>query len=495
LALRFTLLLLRYAKYTLKVREEKMSLKIYNTLTRKKEKFIPIKKGEVGMYICGPTVYNYIHIGNARPFIIFEVVRRFLKFKGYKVRYIQNLTDIDDKMINKARELNISVSELAEKFIQEYFIDADSLNIERADVHPRATEHIAEIIELLKGLEEKGYAYEIDGDVFFEVSKFKNYGKLSGQDIEELKIGARVEVDERKRDAIDFALWKKAKEGEPSWDSPWGKGRPGWHIECSAMSMKYLGKTFDIHAGGSDLIFPHHENEIAQSEANNNQQYVRYWMHNGYLCLNNQKMSKSLGNIMKVRDIIQKYKGEVIRYFILSAHYRSPLNFSEEQLQQAQNSLQRLNNIIYNVKHLLKQDKFKKSKDKDDELILEKRKEGEQQFIKAMDDDFNTPVALSRLFGFAKDVNIYLNSPSLKNKIILEEIIKFYQDLAGKVLGILKDFVREQSFEQEIKKLIEDREKARKEKNWEKSDKIRDELKRKGIILEDTTEGVRWKKN
>jgi cysteinyl-tRNA synthetase len=495
LALRFTILLLRYAKYTLKVREEKMSLKIYNTLTRKKEKFIPIKKGEVGMYICGPTVYNYIHIGNARPFIIFEVVRRFLKFKGYKVRYIQNLTDIDDKMINKARELNISVSELAEKFIQEYFIDADSLNIERADVHPRATEHIAEIIELLKGLEEKGYAYEIDGDVFFDVSKFKNYGKLSGQDIEELKIGARVEVDERKRDAIDFALWKKAKEGEPSWDSPWGKGRPGWHIECSAMSMKYLGKTFDIHAGGSDLIFPHHENEIAQSEANNNQQYVRYWMHNGYLCLNNQKMSKSLGNIMKVRDIIQKYKGEVIRYFILSAHYRSPLNFSEEQLQQAQNSLQRLNNIIYNVKHLLKQDKFKKSKDKDDELILEKRKEGEQQFIKAMDDDFNTPVALSRLFGFAKDVNIYLNSPSLKNKIILEEIIKFYQDLAGKVLGILKDFDREQSFEQETKKLIEDREKARKEKNWEKSDKIRDELKRKGVILEDTTEGVRWKKN
>jgi len=472
-----------------------MSLKIYNTLTRKKEKFIPIKKGEVGMYICGPTVYNYIHIGNARPFIIFEVVRRFLKFKGYKVRYIQNLTDIDDKMINKARELNISVSELAEKFIQEYFIDADSLNIERADVYPRATEHIAEIIELLKGLEEKGYAYEIDGDVFFDVYKFKNYGKLSGQDIEELKIGARVEVDERKRDAIDFALWKKAKEGEPSWDSPWGKGRPGWHIECSAMSMKYLGKTFDIHAGGSDLIFPHHENEIAQSEANNNQQYVRYWMHNGYLCLNNQKMSKSLGNIMKVRDIIQKYKGEVIRYFILSAHYRSPLNFSEEQLQQAQNSLQRLNNIIYNVKHLLKQGKFKKSKDKDDELILEKRKEGEQQFIKAMDDDFNTPVALSRLFGFAKDVNIYLNSPSLKNKIILEEIIKFYQDLASKVLGILKDFDREQSFEQEIKKLIEDREKARKEKNWEKSDKIRDALKRKGLILEDTTEGVRWKKN
>ncbi|MCG2820348.1 MAG: cysteine--tRNA ligase, partial [Candidatus Atribacteria bacterium] len=369
-----------------------MPLKIYNTLTRKKEEFIPLKKGEVGMYVCGPTVYNYIHIGNARPFIIFEVVRRFLKFKGYKVKYIQNLTDIDDKMINKAKELKITVSELAEKFIQEYFIDADSLNIERADVHPRATEHIKEIIELVKGLKEKGYAYEIDGDVFFDVSKFKGYGKLSGQNIEELKEGARVEVDERKKESIDFALWKRMKEGEPSWESPWGEGRPGWHIECSAMSMKYLGKSFDIHTGGSDLIFPHHENEIAQSEAYTNQQFVRYWMHNGYLCLNNQKMSKSLGNIMKVRDISQKYKGEIIRYFILSAHYRSPLNFNEEQLQQAESSLQRLNNTIFNVKHLLKQGKFRKSKDKNDELILGKRRESEQKFIEAMDDDFNTPV-------------------------------------------------------------------------------------------------------
>jgi len=326
-----------------------MALKIYNTLTRRKEEFIPLKGGEVGMYVCGPTVYNYIHIGNARPFIIFEVVRRFLKFKGYKVKYIQNLTDIDDKMINKAKELKITVSELAEKFIQEYFIDADLLNIEKADIHPRATEHIKEIIELVKGLEEKGYAYEIDGDVFFDVSKFKGYGKLSGQNIEELKEGARVEVDERKKESIDFALWKRRKEGEPAWESPWGEGRPGWHIECSAMSMKYLGKSFDIHTGGSDLIFPHHENEIAQSEAYTNQPFVRYWMHNGYLCLNNQKMSKSLGNIMKVRDISQKYKGEIIRYFILSAHYRSPLNFSEEQLQQAESSLQRLNNTIFNV--------------------------------------------------------------------------------------------------------------------------------------------------
>ncbi len=419
-----------------------MPLKIYNTLTRKKEEFIPLKSGEVGMYVCGPTVYNYIHIGNARPFIIFEVVRRFLKFKGYKVKYIQNLTDIDDKMINKAKELKITVSELAEKFIQEYFIDADSLNIERADVHPRATEHIREIIDLIKGLLEKGYAYEIDGDIFFDVSKFKDYGKLSGQNIEEVKSGARVEVNERKKNAIDFVLWKRAKEGEPSWESPWGKGRPGWHIECSAMSMKYLGKSFDIHTGGSDLIFPHHENEIAQSEAYTNKQFVKYWMHNGYLCLNNQKMSKSLGNIMKVRDISQKYKGEIIRYFILSAHYRSPFNFSEEQLQQAESSLQRLNNTIYNVKHLLKKDKFRKLIDKDDESILEKRRENKQKFIEAMDDDFNTPVALSRLFSFAREVNIYLSSPEQKNKEVLEEINKFYQELAGKILGILKILIK-----------------------------------------------------
>ncbi len=471
-----------------------MPLKIYNTLTRKKEEFIPLKSGEVGMYVCGPTVYNYIHIGNARPFIIFEVVRRFLKFKGYKVKYIQNLTDIDDKMINKAKELKITVSELAEKFIQEYFVDADSLNIERADVHPRATEHIREIIDLVKGLLERGYAYEIDGDIFFDVSKFKDYGKLSGQNIEEVKSGVRVEVNERKKNAIDFTLWKRAKEGEPSWESPWGKGRPGWHIECSAMSMKYLGKSFDIHTGGSDLIFPHHENEIAQSEAYTNQQFVKYWMHNGYLCLNNQKMSKSLGNIMKVRDISQKYKGEIIRYFILSAHYRSPYNFSEEQLQQAESSLQRLNNTIYNVKHLLKRGKFRKLIDKDDELILEKRRENKQKFIEAMDDDFNTPVALSRLFSFAREVNIYLSSPEQKNKEVLEEINKFYQELAGKILGILKDIDQEESFEQEIKKIIEEREKARKEKNWIESDRIRDKLQEKGILLEDTPNGVRWKK-
>ncbi|MEA1940563.1 MAG: cysteine--tRNA ligase [Candidatus Caldatribacteriota bacterium] len=472
-----------------------MSLKIYNTLIRKKEKFVPLKKGEVGMYVCGPTVYNFIHIGNARPFIIFEVVRRYLEYKGYKVRYVQNLTDIDDKMINKANELGITVANLSEKFIKEYFIDADSLNIKRADFNPRATEHIKEIIELVKNLEKNKYAYEVEGDVFFDVSKFANYGKLSQQNISELKKGARVEVDKRKREATDFALWKKAKEGEPSWESPWGKGRPGWHIECSAMSMKYLGKTFDIHAGGSDLIFPHHENEIAQSEACTGKQFAKYWMHNGYLCLNNKKMSKSIGNIMKVREIREKYSGEVIRYFILSAHYRSPLEFNEEQLKQAQSSLQRLYNTIYNVKHILKQGNFKETKDADEDLILNKREENKQKFIDAMDDDFNTPVALSWLFTFAKEVNIYLTTMELKNKIVLENIITFYQDLAGQVLGILEENNKKENFEEKkINKLIDEREQARKVRDWNKADQIRDILKKEGIVIEDTPEGARWKR-
>ncbi len=330
--------------------------------------------------------------------------------------------------------------------------------------------------------------------MFFNVSKFKGYGKLSGQNIEEVKSGARVEVNKIKKNAIDFSLWKRAKEGEPSWESPWGDGRPGWHVECSAMSMKYLGKTFDIHAGGSDLIFPHHENEIAQSEAYTNQQFVRYWMHNGYLCLNNQKMSKSLGNIMKVRDINQKYKGEVIRYFILSAHYRSPLNFSEEQLKQAQNSLQRIDNVIFNVKHLLKQGKFRESKSKDDKLILEKRKESKKILSMLWMMILILPLPLVISLVFAREANIYLNSPGSKNKEILEVIFKFYQELAGEILGILKDFDQEEDFEQKIKKLIEEREEARKKKNWVESDQIRDKLKKKGILLEDTPEGVRWKR-
>lgn len=471
-----------------------MTLKIYNTLTQQKEEFIPLKEGEVGMYICGPTVYNFIHIGNARPFVIFETLRRYLQFKGYKVKYVQNFTDIDDKMINNAQQLKITVSELAERFIQEYFIDAEFLNIQRAEVHPRATEHIDDIITLIKELEEKGYTYTIDGDVFFEVAKFKDYGKLSGQNIEELKTGARIEVDLRKKNAIDFALWKKSKPGEPFWPSPWGEGRPGWHIECSAMSMKYLGKTIDIHAGGSDLIFPHHENEIAQSEAATDQTFVRYWMHNGYICLDNQKMSKSLGNIMKVRELSKRFRGEAVRYFILSAHYRSPLNFSEEQLQQAEASVQRIENVMFNINYLLKQGKSKNSLNQKEKQILKQKDEWEKRFINALDDDFNTPVAISYLFSYAREVNNYLNSNEIKSRLVLEESKKFYHTFAKEILGILKEDKILDDFELEIKKLIKEREQARKEKDWAKSDHIREELKEKGIILEDTPEGVRWKK-
>ena len=476
-------------------KEKKMPLKIYNTLTRKKEEFSSLKKGEVGIYVCGPTVYNFIHIGNARPFVVFEVVRRYFKYLGYKVKYVQNLTDIDDKMINKANELGITVQDLAQRFIKEYFTDTDSLNIERADIHPRATEHIPEIIHMVKNLEEKGFAYEVEGDVFFNVSKFKEYGKLSHQDIGELQSGARIKVDKRKKKAIDFALWKRAKEGEPNWESPWGNGRPGWHIECSVMSMKYLGKTFDIHAGGSDLIFPHHENEIAQSEAHNAQPFVKYWMHNGYLCLNNKKMSKSLGNIMKVREIREKYSGEVIRYFILSAHYRNPLDFSEEQLQQAQSSLQRLNNTIYNVKYLLQKDQLTNQKSESEKSILNTLTENKNKFMKAMNDDFNTPVALSWIFSLNKEVNNYLASEDLKNKEALQSIMEFYGELAGKILGIIKEEnVKETIAEPEVQRLIDERQNARKEKNWKKADEIRDELKSFGITLEDTVQGVRWKK-
>jgi len=471
-----------------------MTLKLYNTFTQQKEEFTPVKEGEVGMYICGPTVYNFIHIGNARPFVIFETLRRYLKFKGYKVRYIQNFTDIDDKMINSAQQLKITVSDLAERFIQEYFVDAAFLNIQRAEVHPRATEHIQEIIALIKELEEKGYTYTIDGDVFFEVTKFKDYGKLSGQNIEELKAGTRIEVDLRKKNAIDFALWKKSKPGEPSWPSPWGGGRPGWHIECSAMSMKYLGKTIDIHAGGSDLIFPHHENEIAQSEAATNQPFVKYWMHNGYICLDNIKMSKSLGNIMKVRELSKRFRGEAVRYFILSAHYRSPLNFSEEQLQQAEASIQRIENVMFNIKHLLSQSNFKHSLDQEEAQILQQKDEYTKQFIQALDDDFNTPVAISQLFGYTREINSYLNSTQIKSRLVLEESKNFYHTLAGEILGILPEEEMTDDFNREIEELLKEREQARKEKDWAKSDQIREELKKKGILLEDTPQGVRWKK-
>jgi len=472
-------------------------LKIYNTLSGTKEEFIPLRKGHVGIYVCGPTVYDFFHIGNARPFLIFEVLRRYLKFKKYNVKYVSNFTDIDDKVIKKANELGMKFSEVAEKYIQEYFQDADCLNIGRADIYPRATEHISDIIDFVKKLEEKGFAYSVDGDVFFDVNRFEEYGKLSNQNLEEIRAGERIQVDDRKRNPYDFVLWKKAKENEPSWDSPWGKGRPGWHIECSVMSTKYLGESFDIHAGGADLIFPHHENEIAQSEALSGKIFAKYWLHNGYLKIDNKKMSKSLGNILKIRELCEKYDGSVIRHFLLSAHYRSPLNFSEEQVEQSKNSMDTLINIIYNLEFFKKQGRLTKEMRPEDKELLDKKVEMESKFVEAMDDDLNTPVALSTLFLLAKSVNIYLNDNELKNEEIMNEILGFYKKYGSDILGLKFSSKKETNTileDKEVDKMISDRELARKNKEWQKADKIREQLKSMGIILEDTAEGIRWKK-
>jgi cysteinyl-tRNA synthetase len=474
-----------------------LSLKIYNTLTRSKEDFNPLKENQVGMYVCGPTVYNFFHIGNARPFLVFEVVRRYLKYKKYKVKYVTNFTDIDDKVIKKANEMGVNFSEVAEKFIREYFQDADSLNIGRADSYPRATEHIPDIIKFIQGLEEKGYTYVVDGDVFFEVTKFKDYGKLSRQNLDDIQIGARIELDERKKNPYDFVLWKKAKENEPKWDSPWGAGRPGWHIECSVMSTKYLGESFDIHAGGEDLIFPHHENEIAQSEALTGKMFAKYWLHNGYLNIDDQKMSKSLGNILTIRELCQKYDGSVIRHFLLSAHYRSPLNYSLYQMEQSKKGMETLNNLIYNLKFIYERNEFSKQINMNSKRLLKAINDMEEKFIQAMDDDFNTPIALSTLYSLAKETNVYLNKEKNKNKEIIEKVIQFYEQFGNKILGLV--FIpsltnQEQVPKKEIEKLIKDREIARKSKDWQTADQIRNKLNEMGIVIEDTIEGTRWKK-
>ncbi|QSQ08945.1 Cysteine--tRNA ligase [Koleobacter methoxysyntrophicus] len=461
-------------------------MRIYNTLTRKKEELIPVRDREVRMYVCGPTVYNYFHIGNARVFITFDTFRRYLKYRGYKVIYVQNFTDIDDKLIKRAKEEGVTVKEIAEKYIEEYFRDADALGIERADYHPRATENIPEIIEIIKTLQNKGYAYEVEGDVYYRARKFEDYGKLSHQNLEELEAGARVQVEERKEDPLDFTLWKRAKPGEPSWDSPWGKGRPGWHIECSAMALKYLGETIDIHAGGPDLIFPHHENEIAQSEGATGKPFAKYWMHVGYLNVNNEKMSKSLGNFFTAREIAARYDPEVIRFFMLSAHYRSPINFSPELLDQAGKALERLYNTIDNLAHL-----FKNTDDTEERpYFLKKLEELRDKFINAMDDDFNTADAISILFDISREINTVLNERSKKNHI--DRALNLLKELGG-ILGILKK-ERDVILEKEIEALVKKREQARKEKDWATADSIREQLKKKGIILEDTPAGVRWKR-
>lgn len=462
-------------------------MKLYNTLTRRKEDFVPIHENEVKIYCCGPTVYNYFHIGNARPFIIFDTLRRYLEYKGYKVTYVQNFTDIDDKMIQRANEEKITVNELAQRYIEEYFKDADGLGIRRATVHPKATEHIDEIISFIEKLIAKGLAYEIDGDVYFDTSAFEGYGKLSNQNLEELEAGARVDPDERKRNPMDFALWKAQKPKEPAWDSPWGKGRPGWHIECSVMATKYLGETIDIHAGGQDLTFPHHENEIAQSEGLSGKPFANYWIHNGYINVNHKKMSKSLGNFFTVRDISREYDLEIVRLFMLSAHYRNPVNFSHELLDQASSALERLYNARNNLKDLLRKTEDRQLSPEEDGIY--NSLDGYiRDFEEAMEDDINTADALSVIFDLVRDINTHIgfeNSKKLVQKAY--DVLKTLTD----ILGLLQK-EQEKTLDEEIEGLIEKREAARKAKDWATADRIRDDLKERGIILEDTPHGVRW---
>lgn len=465
-----------------------MGIKIYNSLSRTKEDFVPQVPGKVNMYVCGPTVYNFFHIGNGRTFITFDTVRKYLEYRGYDVKYVQNFTDIDDRMINKANEDGITVKELGDRFIDEYFKDADALEINRATIHPRATELMEDIISFIKGLEDLGFAYSVDGDVYFNARKFNDYGKLSHQSLDDLEAGSRIDVDERKKDPVDFALWKKQKPGEPGWDSPWGVGRPGWHIECSTMSMKYLGETIDIHAGGIDLIFPHHENEIAQSEARTGKPFAKYWMHAAFLNINNQKMSKSLNNFFTAREVLEKYNPEIIRLFMLSGHYRTPLNFNSELLEQAKAGLERFYNSIHNLEYLLESAEDRQL-DNSEQEFANKLESYRGRFIEAMDDDFNTADGISVIYDLVRDINTNIGNGSPKG--LIEKSLAMIREL-GKPLGILQKSTKA-NLAQEVELLIEERQKARKEKNWALADKIRNDLKDKGVILEDTPQGVKWR--
>lgn len=464
-------------------------MKIYNTMTRQKEEFVPLDKNEVKIYACGPTVYNYIHIGNARPLCVFDVLRRYLEYRGYHVKFVQNFTDIDDKIIKRANEEGTTYDKISEKYIQEFWTDADGLNFKHATVHPKATENIDEIISIIQSLVEKGYAYEAGGDVYFRTLKFKEYGKLSHQPIEDLESGARIAIGEVKEDPLDFALWKGAKPGEPYWDSPWGKGRPGWHIECSAMNRKYLGNTIDIHCGGKDLVFPHHENEIAQSECANGCTFARYWMHNGYINVDNVKMSKSLGNFKTVREIADVYGYEVIRYFLISAHYRSPINYNIDIIEQCKSALERLYTCRDSLDFALKNAENEPCEN-DDQLIslFESRK---NEFITAMDDDLNTADGIAALFELTKDINTHILSKKI-SKNVCEQAARIFDELCD-VLGLLYNR-KSNDLSDDIEALIEKRETARKNKDWATADQIRDDLKARGIILKDTPQGVTWTK-
>ncbi|MCI6922589.1 MAG: cysteine--tRNA ligase [Oscillospiraceae bacterium] len=462
-------------------------MKVYNTLTRKKEELVPITPGEIKIYACGPTVYNYIHIGNARPLCIFDILRRYLEYRGYNVKFVQNFTDIDDKIIRRANEEHVDFSEISERYIKEFWTDADGLNVRHATINPKATENIDAIIQIISTLIEKGYAYEAQGDVYFSTEKFKDYGKLSHQPLEDLEAGARIMVGEVKREPMDFAVWKAAKPGEPAWDSPWGKGRPGWHIECSAMNWRYLGDTIDIHCGGQDLIFPHHENEIAQSECFTGKPFAHYWMHNGYINVDNVKMSKSLGNFFTVRDVAEKYGYEPIRYLLISAQYRSPINYSTDIIEQCIAALNRLytcrDSLDFELKNAVD------AEHDGDKAIIDGFDKYREQFISAMDDDLNTADAIASIFELVRDINTNVvgKTPS---KALVEGAIAMFDELTG-VLGLVYNR-KSETLDSDVEALIEARTNARKEKNWAEADRIRDQLKEMGIVLEDTAQGVKW---
>ncbi len=475
-------------------------MRVYNTFNRRKEEFVPLQGNKVGMYVCGVTVYDYCHIGHARSILVFDMIYRYLKKKGYDVTYVRNFTDVDDKIIKRANEEGVSTKEIAERYIEAFYEDVDALGALRPDVEPKATEHISDMIELIKRLEEKGIAYVVEGDVYYEVRKFPAYGKLSGRSLEEMMAGARIEVDEKKRDPLDFALWKASKPGEPWWDSPWGKGRPGWHIECSAMSMKYLGETFDIHGGGMDLIFPHHENEIAQSEGATGKPFVKYWIHNGFVNINKEKMSKSLGNIILIREILARWDAEILRLFLLKTHYRSPIDFTYDVMEREKESLDRLYRCKEKVEELLSEGPA--SRLSDEARVAERTlKELHEGFFEAMDDDFNTALALGKLFEAAREFNRFVDGSavSLSEKAAVARVMDAFMGDARDVFGILTHSasgwfrIPDEKLplpREEIERLVEERARARREKNYKKADEIREYLKSKGIILEDRPDGT-----
>ncbi|NLJ33980.1 MAG: cysteine--tRNA ligase [Firmicutes bacterium] len=481
-----------------------MTLRVYNTLTKSKEEFQPREANKASIYVCGVTPYNYCHVGNARPYVVWDVFRRYLEYKGYEVQHVQNFTDVDDKILARAAEENKKPGEIAGKFIEEYFADLDGLGVQRAHAYPRVTEHIQDIIDMVQGLLEKGYAYQVNGDVFYDVSQFKDYGKLSGRSLAELRAGARVEVDKRKNNPMDFALWKKAKPGEVSWSSPWGQGRPGWHIECSVMALKYLGENIDFHGGGVDLIFPHHENEIAQSEAFTGQTFVRYWVHNGFVNFSGEKMAKSLGNVVSIREAREQYSGMAVRLYLLSTHYRSPIDFDLEKLSAAQKGWERLQNVWKTLEQVLGKEGGQlpapapEDMGERGEKLLTEAQEALNRFEEAMDDDLNTALAVGVLFDLSREINSFLREPATtgEEKAVLAQARQIFQTISG-VLGLVP--AAELGDEGElldslIKIIIELRQEARKNKDYARADRIRDRLAKLGIVLEDAPQGVRYRR-